>query len=335
MEPLIFEPYARPQVWGARRLETLLGKLLPAEGTFGESWEVSAHAHHVSRVAEGPLAGKLLTDLWRDSVHELAGPGPVPETFPLLIKLLDCHEQLSVQVHPSDQMAAQLLPGERGKTEAWVILAAEPSGRIYAGLKPGVERADLQRHLAAGSVAECLHSFAPRAGDCVFLPAGTVHAVGGGVVMAEVQQSSDATFRLFDWNRPGPDGKPRALHVEQSLASIRWDAGPTDPVRPEPLPALAPEATAEQLVKCPYFSLHRFRARQAFANPYAGRLSIWMVIGGRAELTSDSGYRRTLQFGETALVPATAGAARWSPAAVSSRESDSAEMVLLGITLPT
>lgn len=335
MEPLIFEHYARLQVWGARRLETHLGKALPDEGTFGESWEVSAHPHHVSRVAEGPLAGKLLTDLWRNSSRELAGPGPLPETFPLLIKLLDCHEQLSVQVHPSDQIAAQLLPGERGKTEAWVILAAEPGGRIYAGLKPGVERADLQRHLAAGSVADCLHSFTPRAGDCVFLPAGTVHAVGGGVVMAEVQQSSDATFRLFDWNRPGPDGQPRALHVEQSLGSIRWDAGPTGPVRPEPLPAIAGQTTAEQLVKCPYFNLHRFRARQAFANPYTGQLSIWMVIGGQAELTTDGGYQRTLRSGQTVMIPATTDGARWLPAAASSHARETAEITLLGITLPT
>lgn len=333
MEPLIFEHYARPQVWGARRLETYLGKALPADGTFGESWEVSAHSHHVSRVAEGPLAGTLLTELWHDFARELAGPGRWPETFPLLIKLLDCHEQLSVQVHPSDQIAAQLLPGERGKTEAWVILATEPDGRIYAGLKPGVERADLQRHLAAGSVAECLHSFTPRAGDCVFLPAGTVHAVGGGVVMAEVQQSSDATFRLFDWNRPGPDGRPRALHVEQSLGSIHWDAGPTGPVRPEPLPAFAPVA-AEQLVDCSYFKLHRFRGRQPFASPYAGQLSIWMVIGGGVELSTEGGYQRTLRSGETVMVPATANRARWSPVAASASGNEADEMVLLGITLP-
>jgi mannose-6-phosphate isomerase len=326
MEPLIFEPYARPQVWGARRLETMLGKRLPSAGTFGESWELSAHPHHVSRVAEGPLAGTLLTDLWRDSARDMAGPGPLPEIFPLLIKLLDCHEQLSVQVHPSDEIAAQLLPGERGKTEAWVILAAEPAGRIYAGLLPGVELADLERHLAAGSVAECLHSFAPRAGDCVFLPAGTVHAVGGGVLMAEVQQSSDATFRLFDWNRPGPDGRPRALHVEQSLASIRWDAGPTDPVRPKPLPAVAAELAAERLVVCPYFELDRFRPRRAFANPYAGRFSIWMVIDGGAELTTNGGYRRRLEMGQTVLIPASATGATFAPVG---------EPQLLGISLPS
>src|SRR5215213_46714 len=127
MDPLIFESYARPQVWGQRRLQTKLDKRLPADGMFGESWEISAHPHHVSRVAEGPLAGKPLDVLWRDHGREIFGDRAVPEKFPLLIKYLDCHEQLSVQVHPNDQIADELSPGEAGKTEAWVILDAEPS----------------------------------------------------------------------------------------------------------------------------------------------------------------------------------------------------------------
>src|SRR5262249_49482861 len=150
----------------------------------------------------------------------LFGSQSPPTLFPLLIKYLDAHDWLSVQVHPDDRLAEELSPGECGKTEAWVVLHAEPGSRIWAGLRPGVAQADLERHLERGTVVECLHALEPRAGDCIFLPAGTVHAVGGGVLLAEVQQTSDATFRLFDWNRIQPDGTRRPLHIEQSLASI-------------------------------------------------------------------------------------------------------------------
>src|SRR5262245_26444494 len=177
MEPLIFEPYLRPMVWGGRRLATALGKSLPTEGTYGESWELSGHPQHVSRVADGPLRGMSLAELCTTHTAELFGKTKSAARFPLLIKLLDCHDWLSVQVHPNDELAAQLVPGESGKTEAWVIIEAGPTARIYAGLRPGTTRADVERHLAAGTVDQCLHSFTPRAGDCVFLPAGTVHAV--------------------------------------------------------------------------------------------------------------------------------------------------------------
>jgi mannose-6-phosphate isomerase len=315
MDPLVFTPYARPQIWGERRLERHLGKALPS-GTFGEAWELSAHPHHVSRVAEGPHAGSTLDELWNRHGRELVGPrGKLPTQFPLLIKYLDCHLQLSVQVHPNDALAASLRPGEQGKTEAWVILSAEPEARIYAGLRPGTTPADLRRHLDRGTVAECLHSLVPRPGDCLFLPAGTVHGVGGGVLMAEVQQSSDATFRLFDWNRLGPDGQPRELHIEDSLAAIDWSAGPTGPVRPKPLADLPAGASGESLVECPYFALTRFQSSVPLPLPYVHEMSIWMVLDGQARLVGSQGYARTFRRGETVLVPASAGSLTWQPAA--------------------
>jgi mannose-6-phosphate isomerase len=260
MQPLVFEPYLRPQIWGGRRLEHRLGKALPADGRFGESWEISAHPLHVSRVAEGPLRGTTLDVLAASRGRELLGRAVAsPAEFPWLVKFLDCHDQLSVQVHPDDETARRLLSNETGKTEAWVVLEVGPAGRIQAGLKPGTTRADLVRHLDAGSVAECLHSFAPRPGDCVFLPAGTVHAVGGGVLLAELQQSSDATFRLFDWNRLGADGKPRALHRREALESIHWPTGPVVPVEPRALPEVPAGAHGERLVDCPYFCIDRYR----------------------------------------------------------------------------
>ena len=316
MNPLVFESYFRPQVWGGRGLQRYLGKPLPPEGAFGEAWEISAQPLHVSRVAEGPLAGTLLTDLWAQRGADLVGPNrPIGLEFPLLIKFLDCQDLLSIQVHPTDAIAQRLGVGNLGKTEAWVVLHAEPEGKIYAGLRPGVTPDELERRLDDGSAAECLHGFAPKAGDCVFLPAGTVHAVGGGVIIAEVQQSSDVTFRLFDWNRVGADGKPRQLHRQQALASINWAFGPVSPLAVHPLAGLPATVRGEQLADCEYFSIARYTWNAAPLDmPMAGRLSIWMVLQGTVELSSaDGGYRRTFQQGETVMIPATAPALRWTP----------------------
>ncbi len=330
MEPLVFEPYLRPMIWGGRQLEHRLGKKLPTEGNFGESWELSAHPHHASRVAEGPLQGATLTELLEQHRAGVAGSEiPADAKFPWLIKFLDCRDLLSVQVHPDDSAAHELLGDESGKTEAWVVLGAEPGARIYAGLKPGTTRAHLEQHLDAGTVVECLHGFAPRAGDCVFLPAGTVHAVGGGVLLAEVQQSSDATFRLFDWNRLGPDGKPRAMHREEALRSIVWPAVPVGPISPTPLPISSPGVAGETLVLCPYFRVDRYRMTGELAVPFAGQMSVWMLIEGEAELrAADGGYRRHFRLGQTVLLPASSGPLTW-------KASDGQPAIALAITLPS
>jgi mannose-6-phosphate isomerase len=310
MDPLVFEPYLRPQVWGNRRLGEMFGKKLATSGTYGESWEISAHPYHVSRVAEGPFKGQLLSDLCASQARQIFGNQTPTDRFPLLIKLLDCHDLLSIQVHPTDEMAACLIPGEMGKTEAWVVLAAKPTARIYAGLLPGITRIELEKNLAKGTADRCLHSFFPKVGDCIFLPAGTVHAVGGGVVLAEVQQTSDATFRLFDWNRPGPDGKPRTLHIEQALASIDWKGGPVRPVTGVPIPGCP---GGEYLVQCSYFKMDRYCVTQQLANPYHGRLSIWTVLAGSADLRTSRTYQRPFRNGETVLIPAAAPACSWDP----------------------
>ena len=318
MDPLVFEPYFRPQIWGGRRLAQRLGKPLPADGRFGESWEISAHRHYVTRVAEGPQQGLGLDELWCTRRVELVGPGSplaAAEAFPVLLKYLDCAELLSVQVHPSDAIAQQIIPGERGKTEAWVVVEAAPTGRIYAGLKPGVTRPILERHLDAGTVDQCLHQFRPQPGDCVFLAAGTVHAVGGGVLMAEIQQSSDATFRLFDWNRLGDDGRPRKLHRAESLASIDWSAGPVAPAVPRALADLPPGVRGERLAACEHFTLDRYAVGGVWPLPAAGRLALWTVLSGAAELSGAGGYRRTFTVGQSLLTPATAGPLSWQPAA--------------------
>lgn len=316
MDPLVFEPFFRPQVWGGRRLERFLGRPLPGEGPFGEAWMLSTLPLHVSRVAEGPLSGLPLNELWAGHTHELAGPGwSAGDPFPLLFKYLDCQERLSIQVHPSDQFARQHHLHESGKTEAWVILEAEPGSRVYAGLRPGTTREELERHLTAGTLTECLHSFAPQKGQYVFMPAGTVHAVCGGALIAEVQQSSDATFRLFDWNRLGADGKPRPLHTELAVESIDWSVGAVQPTTGVPIVGLSNGVQGERLADCPHFSIDRFRLAGPLKWPYPARLSMWMVVEGCAVLSSaTSGFRRVCRTGETILSPASAASLQWEPA---------------------
>lgn len=324
MEPLVFEPFLKPVVWGGRRLGSLLNKHLPTDAAYGESWELSPHPVHVSRVAEGPLAGRSLTDLCRDSASEVFGSGAADVRFPLLIKLLDCRQLLSIQVHPHDELAQQFAGEQFGKTEAWIVLEAEPGAVIYAGLKAGVQRPDVERLLATGRLEEGIHSYQPQAGDCVFLPAGTIHAVGGGVVMAEVQQACDATFRLYDWNRVGTDGRPRELHIEQALASIDWTAGPVQPVVPRELESTE-EVTRELCVDCRHFRLERVHLAQHGSWKENAGPTIWMVLSGEAHLQTSTGYARPFQRGETVLIPASSQNPTWSA---------TAEVTLLRITLP-
>ncbi len=170
--------------------------------------------------------------------------------FPLLIKFLDCHQVLSVQVHPADAYASCMSPPDLGKTEAWYVVAAEPGSLIYAGLKPGVDAQSLREAVQAGQTAEVLHSIHPQPGDCFFIPAGTVHALGAGLVVAEVQQSSDTTFRLFDWNRVDPAGKTRALHLDQAFDVIDFDRGPVY----KQVPTESKDGF-RSLVDCAYFRL--------------------------------------------------------------------------------
>ena len=290
-------------VWGGRRLGEALGKPLPTAEAYGESWEISDHPSHHSTAVEGPAAGHTLRDLMRQEAKSLLGDAPAsrgrepPEAiFPWLVKFLDAWDWLSVQVHPDDESVRKLWPGEGGKTEAWFVLEAAPTAKVDAGLLPGVDEARLRA--AAGdraTVAECLHSFEPRPGDCLFLAAGTVHAVGGGVLMAEVQQTSDATFRLFDWNRRDAQGQSRTLHVEEALACIDWTAGPVQPVRAHGYRESA-APVRQRLVTCRYFTLDYLRDARPFPVG-GGRMQVLIVVHGCGGLDGPAGA--------TTSVPAT------------------------------
>lgn len=217
--PLIFQPLFKERVWGGRRLAELFGKQLPDGKVIGESWEITDRPEGVSVIANGPLAGRDLRWLMAHHGAELLGRPVAPaERFPWLIKLIDAREDLSLQVHPSARSTAEF--GGEAKSELWFVAAAAPGAKVYAGLKRGVTRAEFERKTRAGSVAECFHTRHVAGGDAMFLPSGRVHALGAGNLVFEVQQNSDTTYRVFDWNRLGLDGKPRELHLEPAFASI-------------------------------------------------------------------------------------------------------------------
>lgn len=246
---LHFRPLYQTRVWGGRRLETVLGRVLPGAEPFGESWELVDRANEQSVVAAGPHAETPLHELWTRHRAEVFGAAHVASTaarFPLLIKILDCADDLSIQVHPPAAVAPSL--GGEPKTEMWYVTHAEPNARIYAGVRAGVTRDSFEQSLQDGTVAEQVHSLRVEAGDSLFVPSGRVHALGAGLLIYEIQQSSDTTYRVFDWNRLGLDGRPRELHVSQSLACIDFD---------DVEPALSRDG--EVLAASPFFRVSRVR----------------------------------------------------------------------------
>ena len=230
--PLRFTPILRRLIWGGRRLGSVLHKPIGDASDYAESWEISDYRDAVSVVENGPLAGSTLRELIQWYGAGLLGSALAGrDQFPLLVKYIDANQDLSVQVHPDDAKGPRLA-GDSGKTETWVILETDPGSAIYAGLKQGVGRGEFAEAIRSGNVEPLLHRLQPKPGDCILIEAGTVHAIGAGVLLAEIQQTSDATFRVFDWGRMGPDGKPRALHIEQALESIEFERGPVEPIAP-------------------------------------------------------------------------------------------------------
>jgi mannose-6-phosphate isomerase len=306
--PLRFRPLLRHYLWGGKRLGASLGKPLAPGETCAESWEVCDHGADQSIVEFGSLAGMTLEQLVHERGDELLGRHHPQKRFPLLLKYLDAAEMLSVQVHPNDALAAKLNPPDLGKTEAWVVVETGPEGVIYAGLKPGVDRQNLLEAVRQGTCDQCLYSFRPSPGDCIFLEAGTVHTFGNGVLVAEIQQSSDATFRLFDWNRVGPDGKARPLHIEQAFEAIDFQRGPVTPCRP--LPTDRPEV--RRLVECKEFVLDRGDFDSPFMAGGDRRCHILAILSGNVEIEGDPAGTALLQGG-SALLPACSGPVRLNP----------------------
>jgi len=310
--PLRFEPIYQYRLWGGRRLSDLLTAPLPGDGPIGEAWVLSDREDHPSRVADGPLKGQTIAQLLDQFPEQVMGKlaGRFRQ-FPLLLKFLDAREMLSVQVHPPDTRTDLLPPGETGKTEAWVVLEAGPESRIYAGLKPGATADGLRRALANGTVADHLACFTAKAGDGVFLPAGTVHALGGGVVVFEVQQNSDVTFRLYDWGHvDARTGQPRALQIEQALACIDFAEGAAGPV--VPVVETATPVERERLFDCEYFRLWRLCGQALFPVGAAGVARVLVCIGGAGRIVH-GGVDYAVGKGEVWLLPAAVGACGFQP----------------------
>ncbi len=290
---LIFEPIYQQRPWGGRMMQSLLGRELPADGArYGESWEICDRENEQSytRLANGQRMS--LHELWTSRREEVFGPALLdhPSTrFPLLLKILDASEVLSIQVHPP-QSVAELL-GSESKTEMWYVAAAKPGAKLYAGLCLGVQRDDFEQAIHEGTVAECVQELSPRVGDTLFIPSGLIHAIGAGLLIYELQENSDTTYRVFDWNRVMPDGRPRELHIAESMQSIDFSMT---------APALRPAREDQPTIRCQSFEVwQRSDFRGSQLQEGQGKNLMIAVISGGLELEGQS-----CTAGTTALVPA-------------------------------
>lgn len=327
--PIAFQPIFKPKPWGGRRLATLLDKHLPPDEPIGESWELVSLPGAESRVRGGPLNLTPLSTLIQQWGRDLLGDAElIGGRFPLLIKFLDARENLSVQVHPKpapDDPAGRR-PGV--KHEAWYVLHADPGARLYIGLKPSVRPADVVRAANTPELVDLLRVWEARPGECYYLPSGTPHALGAGIVVAEIQTPSDVTYRLYDWGRVGLDGRPRELHVAQALENMRYDV-PDDVIRPPARPQPQSKLQESTLVRCPSFTLEHLRTPGADPEyTPAPEMAIWIILAGRGRLAQGI-LSCSFQKGDVILIPA--GAPQQLPAVRLDSEPASA---WLRVTMP-
>jgi mannose-6-phosphate isomerase len=292
MTPFLdFKPLYQERVWGGRALETFLGRKLPGTMPIGESWELVDRPEAQSVVVGGPWAGRTLRDVMSAHTEEIMGPGwPQDRPFPILVKWLDCRDRLSVQVHPPASIAKKL--GGEPKTENWYFALTEAGAAVYAGLRPGVTRAGFEQAIAAGTVDQCLERFGVRAGDSLLIHSGTMHAIDAGNVLLEIQQNSDTTYRAYDWGRVGLDGKPRALHLRESLDCLEANTGPAPQI-------IRSGNGPEVLAQCPEFTLRRVRLAAGGRLEFNARQQprIMSVVEGNL------GGAATIRPGDNLLLP--------------------------------
>jgi mannose-6-phosphate isomerase len=244
--PLKSVPVFKQRIWGGQRLREVFGKDLPPGEKIGESWEMADLPEGRSTIGNGPLCGRTLGEVVRGHRDQIAGTRDFPEQFPLLIKLLDAQDVLSVQVHPDAETCRRMGKGDP-KTECWYVIQAEPGAVIYKGFRRGITRERFARAIEDGTAAELLAAVPVKPGECHFVPAGTVHGLGAGLLIAEIQTPSDTTYRVFDWNRADETGKPRQLHVAEALESIHFD------ITPDKLPV----TTVGRLIDSEYFKVDK------------------------------------------------------------------------------
>lgn len=306
LSPLTFAPIFKTNLWGGRRLPGFLGIPAPHADPIGEAWMLSDVDGNLSVVADGPYAGHTLRDVIADDPAAIFGDRlPADGRFPLLLKFIDARQELSVQVHPNDEQAVRLKgPGHRGKTEAWVILDADPTtSKLYAGFKPGTTAEVFRAAMAAGTVPDTLHSLTPKRGDTVFLEAGTVHAIGANILLFEVQQTSDITYRLFDWNRIDAKTKqPRELHLDHGLACADFAAGPCHPVTPKRV------GNADRVAECRYFTVDHRHSDRPMTVGAAAECRVVVCLHGEGRVGEIA-----VRVGTTVLIPASTGVVEVMP----------------------
>ena len=309
--PLSFEPYFQYRLWGGRALGDFMSATLPGEDPIGEAWVLSDRDDVSSRVRNGPLAGRTIGELMTRRKADILGADAGRfARFPLLLKFLDVERMLSVQVHPRDDQTELIPPGDTGKTEAWVVLRAKPGARIYAGLQPGTTAEDLKT-LTRASADQRLARLSPKPGEGVMIEAGTVHCLGDGVMVFEVQENSDVTFRLYDWDHvDAKTGKLRPLQVDQALKSIDFGRGPVQPVEPWAVADGQPQA--EPVFRNSHFDLSRWRGEAPFPVGAEGQARVLVCVDGAGRIeagTAPTPFRR----GNVLLLPAAVGRAEAVP----------------------
>jgi mannose-6-phosphate isomerase len=301
--PLKFAPLFQYRLWGGRALADYMDQPLPGDEPIGEAWILSDRADFASPITNGPLTGQTLSTLMEQRKADILGKHADRfQRFPLLLKFLDVEKMLSVQVHPRDDQAELIPAGDIGKTEAWIVLRAEAAARIYAGLKPGTSPRDLSA-LTAANADEYLPSFTPEAGQAVMIEAGTVHSLGDGVLVFEVQENSDTTFRLFDWDHiDAKTGKPRELQVEKALAAIDFAQGPILPLA----------ETGQELISDSHFHLTRWQQADAFPVGAPGEARVLVCAEGNGSVMAGQD-ETTMKRGDVVLLPAAVGAGQFRP----------------------
>jgi mannose-6-phosphate isomerase len=311
--PLRFERITLEKLWGGRALERVLGLPLPGSGPVGETWEISDRAEHNSVVAFGPERGTALRDLMRLHSEELLGGSrPAPDgSFPLLVKFLDAREPLSLQVHPHERTR---IANEEKKSECWYVLEAAPGARIWLGLVPGTKRETLAACAGRAAITEHVLEWPVHTGDFVHVPGGTVHAIGGGVALVEIQENADITHRLYDWDRQGSDGKVRPLQIADALRAARYDAPAPAGPRPAAWQELQPGLRHAELCRCEDFTVELVDASAPVELETHGRALVVVVLAGDGRLHSER-LDCSILRGQTWLVPAAVGRARVEPRA--------------------
>ncbi|NQT19087.1 MAG: class I mannose-6-phosphate isomerase [Planctomycetes bacterium] len=307
--PFRFESIFKEKVWGGRDLETHLGKILPPNTPVGESWDVCDRDDEMSIVAWGPHKGESLRALLAADRRGMLGPQIArlfPDRFPLLVKYIDAHDILSLQVHPGDDYAMEHENGQWGKMEAWYIVGAQPGSFIYRGLKPGTDRNSFRRLLGKDRLHECLNKIHVSAGDVIFIPPGCLHATGAGILSCEIQQNSDLTYRVYDWGRMGLDGTPRELHLEKALEVIDWDLLEREELgKTVGMPTEG--ASTRLLLECPKFAIERVMLKPGDANAVdvSQRFHVVCVIEGHGTVRcpQEDLPPTAIRKGETYLIP--------------------------------